>query len=62
MQQLVAVGKVEHGGPVVIVATTLPAATKSHEQLMKDDPEYRGRFLFLRALQMEHCPPEWGDL
>ena len=57
MVTLVATGKVEHGGPVVITANALPR--QADPLPVKPAPD--GRDLYLRCLEAEGCPPEWAD-
>ena len=56
MVAVIAVGKVEHGGAVQITATALPRQADPLPQEPAD-----GRALYLRCLELEHCPAEWAD-
>jgi hypothetical protein len=56
MVTLVATGKVDNGGPVVITATTLTGGA-DHPTPAK----VSGREQYLRCLEAEGCPAEWAD-
>ncbi len=57
MVTLAVTGKVENGGPVQITASTLPQ--RADHPL--DKPAVDGRALYLRCLEVEHCPADWAD-
>lgn len=60
MVTILAVGKVEHGGPVQITTAALPNGADHPVNPVPDEWE-RGRQAYLFCLEAEGCPADWAD-